>query len=236
MWRTLTKADARNEFNYFESEDNPEFKYDGKHSELRQRLLDADSQASGENAENAGRRKDYLYDLNFGIKLYDILNAYHFTTRDASNDDIWIFLSMRVVPDIVHRRWGLSESRFFSQSRRIWLKTLWWYIHLSWAGSSDETYNILKGFTTDEIVQLVERSGPNGYRVDVTREIMKQCGEREISRGNSLFRRVMKLNTARVKILEPQLVRGGTEKYVEELIGYFDKTRESERKETEKTY
>ena len=203
--------------------------------ELRNRLLNANSSAKEylEANENDSKRNDYLYDLRFGIELYLLLKEkYQFNTRQASDDGIWIYLSMKVIPDLVYKRWGLSESRFYKQSRRIWLRTMWWYVHLSWAGDKEETYNILRGFTTDEVVQLVERSGPHGYRIEVTRELMKQFSKIDNKNVNrNLFRKIMKLNTARVKIIEPSLTVGGVHKYVEELINYFNETDAIARKE-----
>src|SRR5699024_5283746 len=149
---------------------------------------------------------------------------YKFTERDASNDEVWIYLSVNVIPDLVYRRWGLVESRFYMQSRRIWLRTLWWYVHLSWAGEKEETYNRLKNLTTDEVVQLVERSGTKGYRIDLTREIMKQFSVTYGQSDRNLFRKIMKLNTTRLKIIEPYLTTGGVTQYVKELIDYFDYT------------
>lgn len=101
-----------------------------------------------------------------------------------------------MIPDIVHARWGMNASHFYQTSRRIWLKTIWWYIHLSWQNSIDETYKILIGNTTDTILQLVERPGL-GYNVELFREIMKQYANYSDSSRN-LFRTVLKLNTAKI--------------------------------------
>ncbi|WP_449540453.1 hypothetical protein [Ferdinandcohnia sp. Marseille-Q9671] len=229
MWKTLSKTDARKEFLTWEHEKAPEPDCEDKYMELRKRLIEANDLTVQYLAENESdsRKRDYLYDLKFGLEMYNILmNEYNFTPRLAANDQIWIYLSMKAVPDLVYRRWGLSESRFYKQSRRIWLKTIWWYIHLSWTDNIDKTYQILRGFTTDEIVQLVERSGPNGYRIDVTREIMFQFSQVQMNnQTRNLFRKIMKLNTARIKIVEPALTKGGTKYYVEELIKYFDESR-----------
>ena len=81
-------------------------------------------------------------------------------------------------------------------------------------------------------MQLVERSGPHGYRIEVTRELMKQFSKIDNKNVNrNLFRKIMKLNTARVKIIEPSLTVGGVHKYVEELINYFNETDAIARKE-----
>src|SRR5699024_2789395 len=87
----------------------------------------------------------YEFDLLFGLEVYEILNeSIGFNNRVASNDDIWRYLMIRVIPDITHARWGKSEDRFFKTSRRIWLKTIWWYIELSWKDNKENTYEILK--------------------------------------------------------------------------------------------
>lgn len=227
MWKKLSKQQAAEEFNKWSEGKLPSPGGDDNLINLRERLIEADKNSREfiEQQKDNKSRSDYLYDLKFGLELYKLLNEeYNLTTRDASNDEIWIYLSIKVIPDIIYQRWGLSEARFYKQGRRMWLKTMWWYIHLSWNGTEEKTFDLLKGFTTDEIVQLVERSGPNGYRIDVTREIMRQFSSKEITRSNrNLFRKVMKLNTARVKLIEPALSKGGAEKYVEELINYFEK-------------
>lgn len=225
----MSKTDAKNKYNTWEQGKVPQPENNVEMARLRLELLQADKEALNyiEKNESKSNKKDYLYDLRFGLGVYNLLNnEYDFKERQASNDEIWIYLSMNVVPDIVYNRWKLSETRYFSQSRRIWLKIIWWYIHLSWNKSIQDTYKLLNEFTTDEVVQLVERSGSSGYRVDVTREIMKQFSQIE-NKSNRLFRKVMKLNTARLRIVEPALAKGGTKKYVEELINYFDGSKRS---------
>lgn len=169
---------------------------------------------------------EYKVDLYFGLAFYELLNEkYEWNTRLASTDGIWRYLSIKVIPDIVEKRWGLNPSHFWKESRRIWLKALWWYIHLSWQGSTEATLKVIEKNTTDEIVQLIERSGSNGYRVKLYRQIMKQYGNLnsfEKTRKSGLFRKVMKLNTAQTKVIEPELVAGGIEVYVKELFDYFE--------------
>ncbi|HFI0914515.1 TPA: hypothetical protein ACGO1D_001600 [Streptococcus suis] len=154
----------------------------------------------------------YDFDLLFGLKLYSILSREKgFTNRTAANDDVWRYLSIKVVPDIVHSRWGKNEIRTLT-SRRIWLKNLWWYIHLSWAGDSIETYKILKDNTTDTVVQLVERPGI-GYYTELYRELMKQYANISDTSRN-VFRRALKLNTALLPVTYPELMDGGIPAYI----------------------
>lgn len=173
-------------------------------------------------------KKPYDFDLRFGLKMYELMltDKYRMTPRYASDDGVWRYLSIKVVPKIVFLRWGLNPSRFWKEPRRVWLKTLWWYIYLSWQGSREETFEVLKGNTTDEIVQLVERSGPSGYRVELSRKIIERYGrlpDEQKTRSRQLFRRVLKLNTARVKVMEPALLPGGESQYVKELFDYFER-------------
>ena len=147
MWKTLSKMDARNEFNKWDKDKEPKASCDENYLDLRKKLLDAHEVTNiflDENESNT-KKRDYLYDLRFGIEIYRILNTeYNFTTRLAANDQIWIYLQMKVIPDLVFNRWGFSETRFYQQSRRLWLKTIWWYIHLSWNNNEEETYKILR--------------------------------------------------------------------------------------------
>ena len=144
--------------------------------------------------------------------------------QNASSDGVWRHISLNIIPDIVYKRWGDNDNRFYKQPRRIWVKTLWWYIFLSWQGSVHETESILRNNTTDDLVQLVERAGANGYRVSLSREIMKHYGRIPLDselRSRGVFRKVMKLNTAKTSTLEPELIDGGIEAYVRDLFGQF---------------
>lgn len=184
---------------------------------LRARLIEARDEVFEKYTLDSSEKLDYTFDLSFGLKIYEILNEQiGFTNRVAANDEIWRYLSICIVPDIVHSRWSLNEERFYKSARRIWLKTIWWYVHLSWRGNASETYNLLASNSTDTILQLVERPGI-GYHTDLYREIMLQYN----LYGNcsrDLFRRVLILNTARLITISPELVEGGIEGYVNDLF------------------
>ncbi|MCH4475757.1 hypothetical protein [Staphylococcus haemolyticus] len=185
--------------------------------DLRQKLLRARDDIFKEYQLDGVEKLDYKFDLLFGINLFEILNEnIKFYNRDAMNDDLWRYLSIKVIPDIVHSRWGFNEDHYFKTSRRIWLKTIWWYINLSWTGNIKSTYRLLENNTTDTILQLVERPGI-GYNVEMYRELMKQYNSYSDS-SRQLFRRVLKLNTARLLTTSPELVEGGIPQYVEDLF------------------
>lgn len=183
---------------------------------IRELLIQARDDIFDEWHLDTAEKLGYDFDLLFAIRLYDILGLNNnFSNRAASNDEIWRFLSIRVIPDIVHSRWGMNEARYMT-SRRIWLKNLWWYIHLSWNGDTEKTYEILKNNTTDTVLQLVERPGV-GYYVSLYREIMLQYSCIN-DLGRTLFRKVLKLNTALLPVTYPELISGGIKEYVSYLF------------------
>lgn len=184
---------------------------------IREELIAARDEIFERNNLDYANKLDYQFDVLFGLKLFRILNEKSgFTNRAATNDEVWRYLSVCVVPDIVHSRWGLNADHFFQQSRRIWLKAIWWYVHLSWMGNEEDTYRIIKDNSTDTVLQLVERPGI-GYNVLLYREIMAQYAEHEDT-SRELFRRVLKLNTARLLTTSPELVEGGIKQYVLDLF------------------
>ena len=100
----------------------------------------------------------YVLDLRTGLSLYSLLNITSgFTNVLANDDDIWRYISCIVFPDITYLRYPtpaqgdirINQKRFYSHTRRIWLKTLWWYIHLSWQGSAYDTYKIMNNRVKD---------------------------------------------------------------------------------------
>jgi hypothetical protein len=225
---SLTKQDAEKIFNSWSSS-KPLALVEGEAVVLREELITLFNNVLKDLSlleSQVSKKKNYQVDLEFGLKLFHLLEKYKtFNMRTASNNDFWRFLSISVIPDVVYLRWGLSETRFWKEPRRIWLKTIWWYIYLSWQGSIEDTKEILKDNTTDEIVQLVERAGTNGYRVDLAREIMKIYGsfdKEKKSRNQSIFRKVMKLNTAKVETIEPAFHLKGEQTYARQLFEYFE--------------
>lgn len=239
VWQQMDKADFEAMvliWNNIILEEIPE-----SYVQMRKDVINAYNETKITVQENTEyrKKKDYYTDLIFGIKLYLIMQQYNMGVRIASNDQVWMYLCVKVFPDIVCDRFpggkikapdgsvitkNIPEDRFWKERRRIYLKTLWWYIYLSLQedDSSDlkNTFKVLEKNTTDEIVQLVERSGAVGYRVDVYREIMKYYSEHRDKYGNKEFRQVMVLNTAKTKVVEPELVEGGVSRYVKSLFDF----------------
>lgn len=178
-------------------------------------------------------KKDYYIDAHIGILLYDYLwKQPGFNLRAAANDDFWRYLSIKVVPDVVADRWGKdNESHYWSKPARIWLRSIWWYVHLSWQGDMTTTARVLEAscFTTDSILNLEERTGRNGTFINVYRYIMyyysripqavlEDYDKNTKSQSDGLFRIVMKLNTAKSVVIDPALYLGGEKEYVKSLF------------------
>jgi hypothetical protein len=186
-----------------------------EYAALRKELLQAIPHFGIRNESGAG-----LYDVAAGLTLYRILNSAGLDVRSASDDGVWRFLSLKVVPDLVASRWKhLPEDRFCRGRSRIWLRAIWWLIHLTWQGTEEKTSAVLASVTTDTIVQLVERPGRGGFRIELTRAMFRERSERRPTQLE--FRALMKLNTARVMMIEPSFSEGGVDGYVRELHAWL---------------
>ncbi len=228
IWRRMTADEARqraDEWDNMTFEDFsctmenwvPTAKPSKELNALVKKLNSLDS-TTGMSSDYSNER--YPTDLKFALGLYRILTEeYGMTAVEASDDGIWRFIQMDLVPGMIYNRWPgtgdrrINDDRQWKNTRRIWLKTLWFYIHLSWQGSSDDTQKILSNNTSNDISQLVERSG-SGYRLDLYREIMRQYAHADC-RGE--LGRVLKLNVAWCGTVEP-LLSGNLEEYVSSLF------------------
>ena len=175
----------------------------------------------------------YFIDAHLGLALYEYLwSIPGFSLRVAANDGFWRYLSVKVAPDVVAQRWGKDNNdHYWSKPTRIWFRSLWWYVHLSWQGDYEKTKELLETsfFTTDTILNFEERNGRKGTCVEAYREIIKtysqipesvikQFSRRKSSNSDDLFRVVMKLNTAKMMVMEPALYNGGESSYARALF------------------
>lgn len=181
----------------------------------------------------SSNRKDYALDSRMGILLYEYLwTIPEFNLRTAANDDFWRYLSLQVVPQVVGERWGNdNESHYWKRATRIWLRCIWWYTHLSWQGNRETTQRVLEApcFTTDSILNLVERTGRKGTFVEVYRFIIyyyskvplveiAEYNKKMANKNDDLFRAIMRLNTAKSVVIDPALYLGGEKEYVRSLF------------------
>ena len=194
--------------------------YDDSYSELRKRIIDTYIQYRNDSG--------YEIDMRVGLCLYKELSPNKgFSTVMANDDDIWRYLSCIVFPDITYKRYPpsktdineghrLNTKRFYAHTRRIWLKTLWWYIHLSWQGTEAQTYEVIKDFGTDTISDFIERPG-KGYRLPLFRTMMREYAKVE-NKSAGLFNRIQKQNLVYCRSVEPALTDGAEAGYIKRLI------------------
>ena len=179
-----------------------------------------------------GAGDDYTIDLNVGFALYSYLSFdkpyFGFTNSVANDDDFWRYLTCRIIPDLTYARYPdpkagdvrINKKRFYAHTRRIWPKTLWWYIHLSWQGDEKSTRAVLRGLGVDTISQLIERTG-KGYRLPLYRELMRSYSTLP-GKSSALFKRIQKQNTVDCKTIEPALMRDGERGYVQYMFIQLD--------------
>lgn len=205
---------------------------DPSYAELRKVGLDAFQRLGGSSLPS---RKMYPIDVEVGLDVYEYLTENGFTAVEASDDDIWRYMSIKVFPDLTYLRYPnpedevkkqggrINRKRFFSQTRRIWIKSLWWYVHLSWQGSKDATRDVIAGNGANIISHFIETPG-RGYRVDLYRALMSHYAGRA-DKGNDLFCAAAKLNGAECRNIEPSLMPGGVTEYCCVLFDKIDEKR-----------
>ena len=187
------------------------------YAEIRNDLVTMFSQSQDE----AEIVQGYEMDVCFGAALFGYMKQKPwFTDRLASDDGFWRYLSLRVVPDLVGERWGNTNAdHYYTKPSRIWLKTMWWYFYLSFNKDVETTKEMLlsEAFSTDTILNLVERTGRSGTNISVYRNIMSKYASIE-DVSDKVFRSIMKLNTAKAVVIEPVFSTGGVSGYVESLF------------------
>ena len=168
----------------------------------------------------------YEFDLKFGLALYQYFNEDTFPDFNdvvASNYDFWRFLCLKVVPDVVMKRHGLVATYFYEKNVRIYLSTLWWYIHMSYQGTIEQTYECLKNFSTDYVLQFVERPGRDGMYLEIARTMIKylsKLSSKVLNKGDknqTLLRRLLVQHTARSGNYN-LVIEGKADQYVKELF------------------
>lgn len=200
--------------------------FEPSYSELRNKVIAV--------YQESKPRGGYAVDVNIGLCLYaELCAANGFTNVLANDDDVWRYLSCIVFPDITHLRYPpsktdaaegrrLNSKRFYAHTRRIWLKTLWWYIHLSWQGSAEATKEVLEDLGTDTISDFIERTG-KGYRLKLYRELIKAYSGVE-KKSSNLFNKIATQNRVNCTTVEPALTQNAEPGYVMQLFAQLNIT------------
>lgn len=205
--------------------------FDPAYEEFRKELVSVFNDTLAE----TGGKMNYLLDLRVGIKLYQLMPlGKDFTVIQANDDDIWRYISVKVMPDITYLRYPnpekgsirINQKRFYSHTRRIWLKTLWWYIHLSWQGDESKTFEVLRDNGVDNINKLIETPG-RGYRIPLFRSMMLEYHKTSPHKVKD-FAAFTKLNNAKCVSVEPALTSGGVAVYAQKLLAEVSTKKEAE--------
>ncbi len=209
--------------------------YHPSYQEFRMALIETFKEARAK----TGGKMNYLLDLYMGLELYRLLRpGKEFSAIQSGDDSIWRYISVKVMPDITYLRYPVPEKsvrdeggrmnhkRFYAATRRIWLKSLWWYIHLSWQGSEEKTFEVLKDNGTDNINKLIETPG-RGYRIPLYRAMMAEYYRTEPHKVKE-FAAFTKLNNAKCAVVEPALTDGGESEYARRLFEELSECREED--------
>ena len=235
IWKRMSSTEAIKAVSTFEKKSSDEFyaiveewkngkfsdTVDGEYREIREKIF-----AEYERYKN---KSGYEIDLRVGLALYELFlsDEYKLNPIYANDDDIWRYLSVKVFLDVTYLRepssdrFGVyfSHDRVYKHTKRIWIKQLWWWIHLAWQGDVDRTYEVLKKYGSGRISQVLERAG-KGYRIDVTRKLLKKMSERttqsKVSQDD--FRALMMLYYAKMFVVEPTLVDGGIDSFLDKIL------------------
>ena len=235
IWKRMSSTEAIKAVSTLEKKSSDEFHaiveewkngkfsdtVDGEYREIREKIF-----AEYERYKN---KSGYEIDLRVGLALYELFlsDEYKLNPIYANDDDIWRYLSVKVFLDVTYLRepssdrFGVyfSHDRVYKHTKRIWIKQLWWWIHLAWQGDVDSTYEVLKKYGSGRISQVLERAG-KGYRIDVTRKLLKKMSERttqsKVSQDD--FRALMMLYYAKMFVVEPTLVDGGIDSFLDKIL------------------
>ena len=235
IWKRMSSTEAIKAVSAIEKKSSDEFyalveewkngkfsdSVDGEYREIRDKIFGV--------YEQYKNKSGYEIDLRVGLALYELFltDEYKLNPIYANDDDIWRYLSVRVFLDVTYLRepssdrFGVyfSHDRVYKHTKRIWIKQLWWWIHLAWQDDVDSTYEVLKKYGSGRISQVLERAG-KGYRIDVTRKLLKKMSERttqsKVSQDD--FRALMMLYYAKMFVVEPTLVDGGIDSFLDKIL------------------
>lgn len=239
----MSDVEFRDQLRHWAKYDVPETQYNAFYKPIRETLVQTFDNVLRANSYHVNYNLDLTVGIKL-YELLNPSNG--FTIIQANDDDIWRYISVCVMPDITFIRYpnipddiqilresmpGLSyaisvrtekdslrikKKRFYSHTRRIWLKTLWWYIYLGWQNDSKTTYAVLKNNGTNIISHFIERPG-RGYRPELFRNMLYAYSLLP-EQKDSIFRAAAKMNLAKCVTVEPALTEGGEKEYSRRLF------------------
>ncbi len=239
IWKKLEKTLAKNLYEEYLEKDSFDCDTNEDYKLLKVKLERAYYKSKIEALKFDKKKIKYNTDMLFGFELYKILNSFSFGLYEASDNEIWNYLSLKVVPNLVFDRWHESintmDQRFYRIPRRIWLKYLWWYIYSTYQTengniSKEKTIECLRHFNTDYILQLTERTGSTSNPT-LTREMTKAIAKHQNDGHRPIYRNSLKYHNAKRLTIEPAFFDGGEEGYSKMIVDWVV-TKEGEKNES----
>lgn len=97
------------------------------------------------------------FDREFSILIYNEMNI---TASVAATIQSFLFINLKVIPDIIYWRWGDIKDRF-TNIRRNFSGTQWWRYYLFAGNQEDEKF--YKKLTESDISEIFERPNTRGF-------------------------------------------------------------------------
>lgn len=229
MKNFLNKSEAEMRYNaYFETKTIREL--NDEYAQLREEILNIYYKFK--------QFKNYEFDYRFAVDFYILMNGKKSFRSLSTNYDYWRFICLDVAPEVIDYRHPIenpiiesTKEYYFNKNLRMYFPTLYWYVHLSWQGTREETLKVLEENSTDTIMNLVERPGKKGISIDLYRKIMYYYyhvdkKQRKIldtfdNKSYSLFRKIMILHMSKSNTILPDKYREGIDGYVRMLFASF---------------
>lgn len=102
-----------------------------------------------------------IFDRDFSILIFNEMNI---TASVAATIQSFLFINLKVIPDIIYWRWGDVKERFIN-IRRNYSGTQWWRYFLFAGNQEDEKF--YKKLNETDISELFERPNTRGYKDNV---------------------------------------------------------------------
>ena len=129
-FKTLTREEARKILTEYDNYSDVEFQdlvehwkkhdpvseFEESFSDFRKELLNVFKSA----LEETNGKMTYLLDLRVGLKIYELLPlCKNFTLVQANDDDIWRYISVKVMPDITYLRYPDPEKEVLKSNLQV---------------------------------------------------------------------------------------------------------------------
>lgn len=175
----------------------------------------------------------YLQDLELGKIFHKVLLEMKGVDLSIlTTTSFWRFIALDVMPEVIYDRFSTNgkiddalKAHFYSKAVRIYPYDLFWYYEIFSKGTEQETYDFLskKCFSTDTILNTIERMGRKGFRKDIFRSILNKYSTLDFSKfpstkPNLILRSILIQHTSKNAVFIPDCYEGGVDGYVEMLF------------------